>query len=145
MKLELTVDDMIRIVESTAGQVEAAEEKEAPWLKHVGGLYYYTGWLKEQVLLGRYKAATIEIDGKPAYVVFYSISDQGWLVVNCFTALRPAELSKGQDALEAIARANGCRFVQVDTKLRAMVRLFLGWGYQPMGVVLLKALDENPA
>jgi hypothetical protein len=148
MRKEITVDDMVRILESTEAEVRQAEAIEAPWLQNLAGLVYKVGWIEQQVLAGHYQAATIEIQGKPAYVVFYSISDQRWLVVHCFTALGDHPLKnllEAIDAVDAIARSLKCSALQVDTKVAAMFDILTHRGYKPLGVILLKSLDENPA
>jgi len=144
MRLEITIDQMIRVLESTETEVRQAEAIEAPWLQNVAGLVYQIGWIEKQVLAGHYHAATIEIAGKPAYVVFYSISDQGWMVVHCFTALgdQPLEtLTQAIDTVDAIARSLKCSALQVDTKVQAMFRILVRRGYSPLGVILLKNLE----
>jgi hypothetical protein len=138
--------EMIEVLETTEEQLRQAEAKERPWLEQVAGkMFYEPGWLIDQAKRGNYKTATINLDGSPAYVVFYSTNDQNWLVINCFTALRPASLDQAQKALETIARREGCQFIQVDTKVQTMFRVCRRLGYEAMGVILLKKLDENPA
>ncbi len=79
MITEISDLKMIEVLETTEEQLRQAEDKERPWLEQVAGKMFYSyGWLIEQVHSGHYKVATINLEGSPAYVVFYSINDQDW-------------------------------------------------------------------
>ncbi|HXC34264.1 MAG TPA: hypothetical protein VNV43_00200 [Candidatus Acidoferrales bacterium] len=137
----LTETQMLSIVESTEAELLHADEQLGAIAHQVVDGMYTAGMFSDLVKRGCFTASTINVHGKPAFILIHCRNDLGWLMVEGAVALGNHSLEFLFDGGETLARHFNAPIVVFVTKLTALYRYATAQGYQTMGVILFK---KNP-
>ena len=136
----LSENDLYRITEANETDAAAAVKLANAWGELVAGDVWEEKILLDMVRDGRAKAATVQDQSGPVYVIFYGVNALGWLFVHALIALRAGEMSVAEKACCDLARLENCAVIQCVTIRPGLFRFLGGLGYKPLGVVMIKNL-----
>lgn len=137
----LTETELLSILESTESELAYADKELGIIASQVVDGMYTPGMYSELVNRGCFTASTINVEGKPAFILIHCFNDLGWLMVEGAVTLGNHSLEFLFDGGEALARHFKAPMVVFVTKLKALHRYASAQGYEAMGVILCK---KNP-
>ncbi|MGH8022219.1 MAG: hypothetical protein ACRED1_01455 [Limisphaerales bacterium] len=137
----LTETEMLSIVESTEAELLHADEQLGIIGRQIVDGLFTPGMFNDMVKRGSHTASTINVEGKPAFIIIHCRNELGWLFVDGAISLGNHSLEFLFDGGEAVARHFGAPAVLFVTKLKALYRYATEQGYQSAGVVLAKKLS----
>lgn len=134
----LQESDLFSIAESTEAELLKAGQVLDDTASRILDTIYQPGTFVELVRQKRFKSATIELKGEPAFVMIYTINGLGWLTVEGVASLKKAPFKLVFEAGDALARHYGCSTIQFVTRLSSLFRFGLKQGYKSLGVIMCK-------
>ncbi|MGH7224596.1 MAG: hypothetical protein ACRELF_15335 [Gemmataceae bacterium] len=137
----LTESELLSIVESTDTELLRADAQLAAIGRQVVDGIFPPSMFLELVKGGSYTASTVQVEGKPAFVLVHCRNELGWLLIEGAVALGNHSLEFLFDGAEALARHFGAPVVAFTTKLTALYRYATAQGYESIGVIVCK---KNP-
>ena len=135
--------DLCRIVESTEGEVLAAQAKlEILADVQLNGLLE-ADTFHHLVQAKKLTASTVFYRDKLAFVIIHGFNSAGYLVVEGLASLGRQPLHIAFEATEIIRKHYHCKAVIFITLLKGLYEYAIKQGYKPMGVTMIKQLEQS--
>lgn len=100
------------------------------------------GWLEYAVKEGFLNVVLVEHAGQPAFVIWFQVQPEGRLWGEAAQSVsQKAQFPVLMEALDQLARQNGCRTIEFRTLRRGLVQEAQRYGYSPTSLNMSKAVS----